>query len=194
MSVALEEWRGPSREVLDEIELVHGRVEGTGVGRRVLTQQVNYAYAALILAHFQRYCRAVHTEAANALVAALPDLALTQVLGGYLVEHRFLDRSNPTPSNLSRDFARFGFKLWPELEAYDRRNRRRKEKLEQLCRWRNGIAHGDIPKKRAAGHLIPPDLNLRACRDWRRSLGALADSIDRVVAEQCQELGSTKSW
>jgi hypothetical protein len=194
MSVALEEWNGPSRDALDEIELVHARVGGTGVGRRVLTQQVNYAYAALIAAHFQRYCRAVHTEAANALVSAVPDPALAEVLGGLLVARRSLDQGNPTPGNLSRDFSRFGFDLWSKVEADDRRNRRRKEKLGQLCQWRNGITHADIPRKRAEGHLIPNDLDLEACRGWRRSVGALAGSIDRVVARQCQELGEASPW
>lgn len=194
MSVALEEWDGPSGEVLDEIELVHGRVEGTGVGSRVLTEQVNYAYAALIAAHFQRYCRAVHTEAADALIAAMPGPALADVMGGLLVERRFLDRGNPTPANLNRDFARFGLELWPKVEADDHRNRKRKEKLEQLCHWRNGITHGDIPRKRAAGHLVPLDLNLETCEGWRRSLGALAGSIDRVLARQCQKLVGTRPW
>jgi hypothetical protein len=193
-SAALEEWRGASREVLDEIELVHGRVEGTGAGRRVLTRQVNYAYAALTLAHFQRYCRALHTDATRALVAAVPDPALALVLGGLLTENRFLDKGNPTPSNLGRDFGRFGFKFWDEIEADDRRNKRRKAKLGQLCEWRNGTAHGDIPRKRASGQLVPRNLNLDACRDWRRVLGALAVSIDRVTAAQCQKLGCAKAW
>lgn len=194
MSVALEEWLGPSREVLDEIELVHGRVEGTGVGRRILTQQVNYAYAALILAHFQRYCRSVHTEAADALVASVPDPNLVQVFAASLTERRFLDRGNPTPENLSRDFARFGFRLWPDLETDDRRSRRRRQKLEELCQWRNAITHGDIPRKRAAGQLVPQDLNLDTCRDWRRALGGLAASIDEATAARCQVLGRPKPW
>jgi hypothetical protein len=194
MSVALEEWDGPSREALDEIELVHARVGGTGVGRRILTRQVNYAYAALILAHFQRYCRSVHTEATDALVASIPDPNLIQVFAASLTERRLLDRGNPTPENLSRDFARFGFRLWPDLEVDDRRNWRRRQKLEELCRWRNAITHGDIPQKRAAGQLVPRDLNLDTCRDWRRALRGLATSIDEATAARCQVLGRPKPW
>jgi hypothetical protein len=54
MSAALDEWNGNSREALDDVEALYGRVEGTSAGSRMLTRQVNYAYATLILAHFQR--------------------------------------------------------------------------------------------------------------------------------------------
>jgi hypothetical protein len=194
MSVALEEWRGASSQALDEIEFVLRRVEGPVVGGHVLTQQLNYAYAALILAHFQRYCRAVHTEAANAIVALVPDPSLARILGGLLVESRLLERANPTPGNLSRDFERFGFKLWAAVEADDRRNRKRREKLGQLCEWRNGITHGDVSQKQAAGKLVPSKLDVDTCRDWRRALGALAVSIDKAMARRCQNLGCSKPW
>jgi hypothetical protein len=192
MSVALEEWRGPSREALDEIEMIHRSVEGAV--ERILTRQVDYAYAALILAHFQRYCRGVHTEATAALVDAVPDLKLGVVLEDLLTEGRLLDRGNPTPGNLGRDFARFGFKLWEAIEADDRRNGSHKRELERLCVWRNGIVHGDIPDKRASRKLVPPDLDFDICRDWRRGVGILASSIDRVVAKQCQNLGCSRPW
>jgi hypothetical protein len=100
MSFALREWRGTSGEVLDEIELVHGRVEGTSVGRRILTRQVNYAYATLVAAHFQGYCRAVHTEAARALAVTVPDPALASVFAGLLTERRSVDRAIPRPATL----------------------------------------------------------------------------------------------
>jgi hypothetical protein len=192
MSVALEEWRGPSREALDEIEMIYRSVEGAG--ERILTRQVDYAYVALILAHFQRYCRGVHTEATAALVDAIPDLKLGVVLEDLLTEGRLLDRGNPTPGNLGRDFARFGFKLWEAIEADDRRNGSHKRELDRLCVWRNGIVHGDISDKQASGKLVPPGLDLDTCRDWRRAVGILASSIDRVVAKQCQNLGCSRPW
>jgi len=194
VSGALEDWLGSSKEVLDEIELVHGKVEGTGAGRRVFTQQVNYAYAALIAAHFQRYCRALHTEATQVLVAAVSDPALAGVLEGLLTQNRLLDKGNPTPSNLGVDFGRFGFKFWEQVEGDDSRNAKRKAKLEHLCEWRNGIAHGDIGRKRAAGQLVPANLKLATCKQWRRALGGLAVSIDKVVAEQCENLGCEQPW
>jgi hypothetical protein len=194
VSGALADWEGTSAGVLDEIELVHGKVEGTGVGRRVFTQQVNYAYAALIAAHFQSYCRALHTEATQVLVASVPDPGLAGVLEGLLTQNRLLDKGNPTPRNLGNDFARFGFKFWEAVEADNRHNAGRKKKLEQLCEWRNGIAHGDIARKRAEGKLVPATLKLATCRQWRRALGALSISIDKVVGAQCQNLGCAQPW
>jgi hypothetical protein len=195
MSVALEEWRGASARTLDELESLHRLVEETSPSAPALTRQIAYAYAALTLAHFQRYCRAVHTEAVDALVGEMPGSAeLARVLGGVMVERRFLDRGNPTPSNLEQDFMRFRFKLWPNVEADDERNRRRKEKLMQLCGWRNAIAHGDISRRQAAGKLVPRELDFEACRDWRRALDGLAVSIDAVTARHCRVLGRSEPW
>lgn len=126
MSMALEEWNGSSREALDEIELIHAKVEGTGAGRRVLTRQVNYAYAALITAHFQSYCRAIHMEATQIVVASVPDPALAGVLEDLLARNRLLDKGNPTPSNLGSDFGRFGLKFWEMVEVSDQRNKKRR--------------------------------------------------------------------
>ncbi len=194
MSVALEEWEGPSARALDEIESFRRQIGDAVVGGPEMIEQVDHAYAALILAHFQRYCRAVHTEASGAIVSSVQDPGLARVLRGLLAEGRFLDRGNPTPENLSRDFSRFGFKLWPDLETDDHLNQRRRESLGQLCQWRNAIAHGDVPRKRAAGHLVPAHLSLDTCRDWRRALRALTASIDKVMATRCGILGCPEPW
>jgi hypothetical protein len=194
MSVALEEWRGTSARALDEIELLHRLAEGAWQHGSALTEQITYLYAALILAHFQRYCRGAHTEATKALVEAMPHPGLAMVLEDLLTEGRHLDRGNPTPGNLGRDFGRFGFNFWETIEADDQRNGTRRRELDRLCDWRNGVVHGDIPGKRASGKLVPNDLSLDACRGWRRAVGALVISIDRVVAKQCQSLGCPRPW
>lgn len=193
MSVALEEWRGRSSLALDEIELLYWQVAFVDAGGPALIEQVNHHYVTMLVAHFQRYCRAIHTEAAEALAAASgPDFA--SVVEGLFSQGRLLDRGNPTPSALGSDFGRFDFRFWQELEADDRLSRMRKKHLERLCEWRNGITHGDLPRKRAAGLLDPADLTLEVCRNWRQSLGALATSIDRVLATQCLVLGRSEPW
>jgi hypothetical protein len=194
MSAALDEWRDVSGEALDEIELVHANADAVAAGSRLFTQQVNYVYATLITAHFQLYCRAIHTEVIQALVAQVSDPALAGVLEGAMTDNRFLDKGNPTPGNLGSDFGRFGFNFWAALEASDRRIKKHGAKLEQLCEWRNGIVHGDVSRKRAAGRLVPPHLDLDTCRVWRRSLGRLAISIDQVVSDQCRNLGCAEPW
>ena len=194
MSAALDEWRGESDEVFDEIEFIVRSVDGAGVDRQTVTQQLNYAYAMLITAHFQRYCRDLHAEAAQVLVAQLPDPPLAEILEGLLAQNLRLDKGNPTPVNLGLDFARFGFRFWDAVEASDRRNKCRKADLERLCEWRNAIVHGDIAGKRAAGRLLPHTLNLDTCGDWRRAMGSLAFSIDRVISAHCKNLGCAEPW
>ncbi len=194
MSVALEEWRGASSRALDEIELLHRQIESVGSGGPTLTEQVNHAYATSLVAHFQRYCRAVHTESADLLVGGIVDPSLAAVVKSLLVRDRSLDKGSPTPGALGSDFGRFGFEFWPAVEAGDQPSRSGREKLGQLCEWRNGITHGDISRKRGAGRLMPLYLSLDTCTDWRRALGGLAVSIDEVMARRCQILGSAKSW
>lgn len=194
MSEALNEWRSSSCEVFDGIEVIHGKVEANEVGRSLMIQQVNYAYAVLITAHFQRYCRALHTEATQSVIGGVPDPAFAEVVERLLSRKRLIDKGNPTPRNLGTDFDRFGFKLWDDVEARDRRNRKRRHKLDHLCEWRNGITHGVISEKRSEGRLSPPNLTLGTCKDWRRALGALAESMDSVIAMQCQALGRQRPW
>lgn len=97
MSVALEEWRGPSAWALDEIELLHQLVEDVWGSEVELTQQITYLYATLILAHFQRYCRSVHTEAAQVLVVTIADPPLASVVKGLIAQNRYLDREIRRP-------------------------------------------------------------------------------------------------
>jgi hypothetical protein len=194
MSVALEEWQGPSSLALDEIELLYWQVEFVAAGEPTLTEQINHHYVTLLVAHFQRYCRAVHVEATRALAASVLDLGFASVIRQMFAQRRLLDRGNPTPTALGSDFGRFGLRLWQALEKGDRRTRTRKEKLERLCEWRNGITHGDLPRKRAAGLLVPAVLTLETCRDWRAALGGLAISIDKAVAARCRTLGCPEPW
>jgi hypothetical protein len=113
---------------------------------------------------------------------------------GLLTHGRLLDRGNPAPQNLERDFRRFDFSLWESIALIDRDCRKRKATLGQLCEWRNAISHADVDRKRKAGRLVPRNMSLDACEKWRQSLAALASSIDVVVATQCQELGCPKPW
>jgi len=63
---------------------------------------------------------------------------------------------------------------------HTKRNRQRREKLDQLNEWRNAIAHHDIDSRR--GSLTPREVTLDACKTWRSALNGLAMSSDRVLA------------
>jgi hypothetical protein len=70
-SVALQDWLSVRAVALDEIENAHRRVGGTGPGRRYATQHLNQAYAVMLTAQFQAFCRDLHTECAYFLVPAV---------------------------------------------------------------------------------------------------------------------------
>lgn len=194
MSASLLLWQGPAQEVFAELELAHRTVGGHGRGERLLTRQINYAYVTALAAQFQRYCRAVHTEVALALVAGVPDPRLAFVFETHLIQGRRLDRGNPNPANLGADFGRFGLDFWGAILDHGIRNERRRAKLETLIGWRNAIGHGDIGRKREKGELAPDEIRLDICRDWRSALGQLVFSIDDVLASHCETLGFPRPW
>ena len=71
-SRSLIRWNGERADALDEIEHAHVMVGGTERGRRYATQQINYSYAALLSSHFQGFCRDVHSECIDHIVAVTP--------------------------------------------------------------------------------------------------------------------------
>src|SRR5437879_3361841 len=117
-SVSLQTWSTVRAASLDEIENAHRSVGGTGPGRRTATQQINQAYAVLLSGHFQGFCRDLHSECCDFLVAAVSLPYLHRILRGELGANRKLDRGNPGPANLSSDFSRLGLAFWPLVESH----------------------------------------------------------------------------
>src|SRR5438552_14272690 len=102
-SIALLRWQTQGERQLDEIAAAHAAVGGSGRGRRHATREVNHAYAVLLTSQFQRFCRDLHTEAVEHIVAQVAPLRVRPVLKTRLFEARKLDRGNPNPSNLGPD-------------------------------------------------------------------------------------------
>jgi hypothetical protein len=105
-SVSWNEWNTTRAAELDEIEAAHAAVGGSGPGRRYATEQVNHAYAVLLAAQFQGFCRDLHSECAEQFVRAM---TLTPVQAMVLVVfllNRSLDRGNATPGGIGADFNR----------------------------------------------------------------------------------------
>ncbi len=117
----------------------------------------------LLCAHFQAYCRGLHTDAAQLLVEAI-DPGIASVVDANLTFARQLDRSNAQPSAIGADFNRLVFEFWTVVKATDARNAARQRKLEELNDWRNAIAHHDIERHRADLH--PHTVTIAACNRW----------------------------
>src|SRR5271169_1268211 len=99
-SVALQNWLAGRAAALDEIEHAHRSVGGTGRGRRYLTQQINQAYAVLLSSQFQGFCRDLHEECVDCLVAMVVSPVLKAIYQRNLVIGRRLDAGNPTRGNI----------------------------------------------------------------------------------------------
>jgi hypothetical protein len=87
-SAAFMRWNTTRLQALDELEQAHGAVGGTGRGRRYATLQVNHAYAVLLSSQFQGFCRDLHSEAVEFLVANTSPLAMAYTLHGVLAHGR----------------------------------------------------------------------------------------------------------
>ena len=189
-SEALRVWRTDASRALDEMASAHAAVGGTGPGRRRATEQINHAYAVLLSSWFQRFCRELHTEAADRLSAEVANTAIEVMAGLALVRDRKLDRGNPNPGNLGADFGRFGLAFWDAVSAHDARNADRKRRLEELNRWRNAIAHQDFDP--AALGVMP--LHLSRVRAWRSACDRMAESFDAVVFDHLRGILGVDPW
>jgi len=190
-SPALTAWSTSSAAALSQLEAAHRAVGGTRAGRRTNTLQLNYAYVLLLSAHFQAYCRGLHSDSTQMLVEAI-DPGIGAVLDTNLSFRRQLDSGNAQSAALSADFNRFDFKFWTTVEEADTRNAARRRKLEELNAWRNAIAHHDIDSHRS--DLRPREVTLAACNSWRGALNGLAESFDRVLADQLATLLGSRPW
>lgn len=189
-SQSIARWRGERSTSLDEIEAAHASVGGEARGRRYATQQINHAYAVLLTSQFQGFCRDLHSECVDHLVALSPP-QLQPVVRAQFIWGRALDRGNPSPGNIGSDFGRLGLAFWAEVRAHQHQNDRRQQYLEELNAWRNAIAHQDFDPVRLGGTTT---LHLATVRRWRSSLNVLAGSFDVVLGGYLQTLLTTHPW
>jgi hypothetical protein len=139
--VALRRWQTDGESQLDEIATALAAVGGSGRGRRYATREINHAYAVLLTSQFQRFCRDLHTEAVEHIVAHVAPPPVRSVLRTRLLEGRKLDQGNPNPSNLGSDFGRLGFNFWTSVRSSHARSGTWQTLLDDLTTWRNAIAH-----------------------------------------------------
>lgn len=186
-SNALTAWQTTASRRLDQLEQVHVQATGAGPGRRWQTSQLNRSLMVALVAQFQGFCRDLHDDAVKVHVtAATPGQgSLLQIL---LTQGRNLGTGNPRRSTLGSDFGRLGFDFIPAAEAADASAATQLEELDRLVDFRNAIVHGNestIATIEATG-------NIRATkqkfRQNRKSLKALAVTMDSVVADRLANL------
>ena len=187
-SESLRRWNDVGVHALNEIEGAHESVGGSERGRRYATQQINYAYTAILSSQFQAYCRDLHSESIDYLVTVVP-IALQDALKVEFLLNRTLDRGNPHPGGVGSDFKRLGVDFWNEVYVLHASNNRRRELLQELIDWRNAIAHQDF--KLVGGE---PTLHLTRVRAWRSAVNALTAFFDRVMRDYLRGLMGVSPW
>lgn len=188
-SIAWQNWSTDRARSLDEIEQAHAAVGGIGPGRRYATLQVNHAYAVLLASQFQGFCRDLHTECGDAIVAVIPQANLKPLVRKNLILHRMLGRGNATPSNIGADFNRFDISFWPEVHAHDPSTLGMMKHLESLNDWRNAIAHQDFAN--VGGNSA---LQLQMVKKWRKACHKLATVFDTVMQSYLHRLSGVAPW
>jgi hypothetical protein len=181
-SRALARWLDEARAELDALEEAHARAASRRSSRRAAARQLCRAYLVAVSAQFQRFCRDLHSEAAQRLAEAVEPKALRGAVLRLLTDGRRLDAGNATAGTLGPDFDRLGLAFLQELDARPE-NRRQRLAMEQLNVWRNAVVHLDFTLKAGRQRLVKgtsPD-SLRDVRRFRQACDALAAEMDRIV-------------
>jgi hypothetical protein len=188
-SSALKRWQSEQSHKLDDLEVAHKALGGSKPGRRYLTQ-LNHAYLVMLAAQWQDFCRRLHLEAVDAIVRAVQPATVQAAVRASLTLGRSLDRGNATARAIGDDFGRFGtMRFWDLVDRQDRRNVKRRHRLQQLHRWRNAVAHQDFHWSSDDRRLLTgTNGSLDDVRAWRESCNALAQAMDRAVANQTAAL------
>ena len=119
-SVSYRQWNTVRVAALDEIARAHVAVGGTARGRRYTTQQINRAYALLLASQFQGFCRDLHSECVDHILAVIgPPATLASLVRAEFTRSRQLDRGNAQPGSLGADFGRLGIVFWDEMAIYE---------------------------------------------------------------------------
>ena len=169
-SASLIQWQTNRMPRLQQVELQCAAVLAAPVPNPDLLDENLRGYVLLLSAHFQGYCRDLHTEAAQ-VIASKVRASLQALIQSQFRAYRKLDQGNPNVENLKADFRRFGHVL--DL-ASDPANVPHLADLSAMNKWRNIAAQGTpIP----AG--VP--LHLPAFQSWRNSCDGLATSLDSMV-------------
>lgn len=189
-SVSLSRWRVLRAASLEQVEIGHTAIGGTGRGARYARQQLNRSYCVLLAAEFQGFCRDLHDEAITAMVSPLPQPYQVIVFREF-ARGRQLDRGNANPSNLGTDFTRLGFECWQEFDVIEPRGPRLRRLMEEMNAWRNAVAHSDYDPAKLGGTIT---LTIARVRRWRRACNRVARVLDRVVADHIQQTAGIRPW
>jgi hypothetical protein len=152
-------------------------------------------YVMLLAAHFQGYCRDLHTECVQSAASAVPP-AMRFMLQSVCQAARELDGKNAKYESIKADFERFDFSLTdaltvdPVLPAPVRSaNAAHITRINHLNAWRNYAAHQNQFPPKAGGPLA-----FATVRDWLSACEGFASELDRVMYNELHRLTGAAPW
>lgn len=190
-SSALARWQDTRAAELDGFDAVQRALRRAAAPRTATIQQVNRAWAVLLSSHFQGFCRDLHTEALDRLLEVTRPEKWQWALRRSILSNRALDRGNPHTGAIGHDFNGLGMAFWELVDAADKRNRRRRDLLDELTRWRNAIAHQDFDPATLGGR---ETVTIGMVRSWRTACNVLATSFDLVVGRYVATITNKAPW
>src|SRR5262249_2295199 len=177
-SAALQYWQNERLPRLGEVEAQLVACRALAPPNPHLSEENVRGYIVLLSAHFQGFCRDLHSESAQSIVLRVR-LSLQFLIQAQFAAKLALDHGNPNPQNIRKDFERFGFIM--DLAAPGAGNPARLHDLSELNRWRNIVAHhGPVP---------PPGLPSHA--DLRRGTNSCSDlalSLDEIMYRELRRI------
>ncbi len=188
-SAALTYWTADRTAGLDDIHAQCAAGLTSPAPNARLADENLRGYVMLLSAHFQGFCRDLHTECIQVVCNAIPAsiemrlMVQLQSLGG-----RDLDAGNARYEAIREDFERFGVDLRTGLGA-DPANAARVTMLSHLNLWRNYAAHY---KKQPPAHGGP--FVLPTVRAWQGACAGLATELDRIVYDKLSILIGAPPW
>lgn len=186
-SNALQQWRADRLARLNQVEAQCATVLALAPPNPDLADEDLRGYVMLLSAHFQGFCRDLHTECVLVVASAVP-LPMRYMVQNQCLANRELDGANPRYATIRRDFERFGFDLSVAL-AVDPANPGRITRLDHMNQWRNYAAHHKTAVPPAGGPFTVPTVIA-----WKDSCDGLAGELDRVMYNQLQALTGVPPW
>lgn len=155
-------------------------------------QEYIRSYVVLLTSEFQGYCRDLHSECTDKLVASVNPINLREVLRFECRYGRKLDTGNPNPSNLGADFNRYFLDFWDAVIALDPANQpARRDRLSRLNLWRNAIAHNNYDPGELGGTTT---LAIPIVQGWRTDCEVFASAFDGVMRAHLQAITGVSPW
>jgi hypothetical protein len=187
-SLALTQWTNDRMVRLAQVHAHCAAVLALAPPNPTLLDESLRGYVMLLSAHFQGFCRALYTESAQVVAAAVP-ANLLATIQAQLSAKLSLNKMNPTVATLRDDFERFGFTL--DLPAADPANPLRITHLGHLIYWRNTAAH-HLTAPAPTG--VPAVLTLPDVLSWRTSCDGLAQSLDGIMYNELLRILGVAPW